>query len=117
MQLFAKYDVVKKVDMSSIYSQMSARRTGRNDRFVAHLEPNSIPVFSRYKFYNHVQSEKETLTVEQFLTDLKLLVRDEVSTEMIVFSTNSYKIREKLVNEAKYMTLDKTVIVKINRVE
>jgi len=44
--------------------------------------------------------------VEQFVTDLKLLVRDcsfkepdEMIRDRIVFGTNSRKIREKLINE------------------
>jgi len=44
------------------------------ERFANHVEPKCNPVFSRYKFHKRVQAESET--VEQFVTDLKLLVRD-----------------------------------------
>jgi len=54
--------------------------------------------------------------VEQFVTDLKLLVRecsfkepDEMIRDRIVFGTNSRKIREKLINEGKDLTLDKAI--------
>ena len=70
------------------------------------MEPKANPVFSLYKFHNRVQGEVET--VEQFLTDLKLLARDcafkepdEMIRNRIVFATNSHKIREKLINVGK----------------
>ena len=54
--------------------------------------------------------------MEQFVTDLKLLVRDcsfkepdEMIRDRIVFGTNSRKIREKLINEGKELSLDKAV--------
>ena len=81
------------------------------ERFANHVEPKCNPVFSRYK---RVQAESET--VEQFVTDLKLLVRDcsfkepdEMIRDRIVFGTNSRKIREKLINEGKELTLDKAI--------
>ena len=84
------------------------------ERFANHVEPKCNPVFSRYKFHKRVQAESET--VEQFVTDLKLLVRDcsfkepdEMIRDRIVFGTNSRKIREKLINEGKELTLDKAV--------
>ena len=52
--------------------------------------------------------------MEQFVTDLKLLARDcafkepdEMIRDRIVFGTNSHKIREKLINEGKDLSLDK----------
>lgn len=84
------------------------------ERFANHVEPKCNPVFSRYKFHKRVQAESET--VEHFVTDLKLLVRDcsfkepdEMIRDRIVFGTNSRKIREKLINEGKELTLDKAV--------
>ena len=84
------------------------------ERFANHVEPKCNPVFSRYKFHKRVQAESET--VEQFVTDLKLLVRDccfkepdEMIRDRIVFGTNSRKIREKLINEGKELTLDKAI--------
>ena len=84
------------------------------ERFTNHVEPKCNPVFSRYKFHKRIQAESET--VEQFVTDLKLLARDcsftepdEMIRDRIVFGTNSRKIREKLINEGKELTLDKAV--------
>ena len=78
------------------------------------MELKCTPAFSRYKFHKRVQTEAET--VEKFLTDLKLLVRecsckepDEVIRDRIVFGTNSRKIREKLINEGKDLPLDKAI--------
>ena len=42
------------------------------ERFANHVEQKCNPVFSRHKFHKRVQAESET--VEQFITDLKLLV-------------------------------------------
>ena len=60
------------------------------ERFANHVKPKSNPVFSRYKFHKSVQAESEA--VEQFVTDLKLLVRycsfkepDEMIRDRIVF--------------------------------
>jgi len=54
--------------------------------------------------------------MEKFMTDLKLLVKecsfkepDEMIRDRIVFGTNSRKIREKLINEGKDLTLDKAI--------
>ena len=44
------------------------------DRFEAQVEPKANTVFSRHKYHNRVYGEAET--VEQFVTDLKLLARD-----------------------------------------
>ena len=84
------------------------------ERFSNHVEPKCNPVFSRDKFHKRVQTEVET--VEKFVTDLKLLVRDcsfkepdEMIRDRIVFETNSRKIREKLINEGKDLALDKAI--------
>ena len=84
------------------------------ERFANHVEPKCNPVFSRYEFHKRVQAESET--VEQFVTDLKLLERDcsfkepdEMIRGRIVFGTNSRRIREKLINEGKELTLDKAL--------
>lgn len=78
-----------------------------------HVEPKCILVFSRYKFHKRVKAKSET--GKQFVTDLKLLVRecsfrepDEMIRDRIVFGTNSRKIWEKrFINESKDLTLDK----------
>ena len=52
--------------------------------------------------------------MKQFVTDLQLLARDcafkepdEMIRDRIVFGTNSHKIREKLINQGKDLTLHK----------
>ena len=84
------------------------------ERLASHVELKCNPVFSHYKFHKRVQAESQT--VEQFVTDLKLLVRDcsfkepdEMILDRTVFGTNSRRIREKLVNEGKELALDKAV--------
>ena len=79
------------------------------ERFANDVEPKCNPVFSRYKFHKRVQAESET--VKQFVTDLKLLVRDcslkepdEMIHDRIVFGKNSCKIREKLINGLRPLT-------------
>lgn len=47
------------------------------DRLEAHVEPKANTVFSWYKLHNCIEGEGET--VEQFVTDFKLLARDCVS--------------------------------------
>ena len=56
--------------------------------------------------------------VEQFVTNLKLPVGDfslkepdEPIRDKISFGTNSHKIREKLINEEKELTLDNAVYI------
>jgi len=78
------------------------------------VEPKLNPVVSHYKFHKRVQGESET--VEQFVTDLKFLLRDcsfnepdEMIRFRIVFGTNSRKIREKLINEGKELTIDRAL--------
>ena len=84
------------------------------ERFANHVEPICNLVFCRYKFHKRVQAESET--VEQFVTDLKLLVWEcsfkkpnEMICDRIVFGTNSLKIRGKLINEGKDLILDKAM--------
>ena len=79
------------------------------ERFSNHVEPKCNPLFSRYKFHKRVQTESET--VETFVTDLTLLVREcsfkepyEIIRDRIVFATSSRKIREKLIDESKDLT-------------
>ena len=44
------------------------------EKFESHVKPKSNQVFARYKFHKKVQQESEPF--EQFLTELKLLVKD-----------------------------------------
>ena len=66
-------------------------------------------VFARYKFHQKVQREGESF--EQFLTDLKLLVKDcgygdpdEMVRERVVIACHSTNTREKLVQEGSDFT-------------
>ena len=45
-----------------------------HDRFQAYAQPKSSPLFARYKLHNKVQEPGETR--QQFVTTLKLLVKD-----------------------------------------
>ena len=102
----------RKDEISSIRGQASAKRIRRNSQLTLNDfgGPKTNTVFCRYKFHNHAQSEVET--VEQFVTDLKLLARDcafkepdKMIRDRIVFGTNS----QKLINQGKDSTLDKAV--------
>ena len=44
------------------------------DRFQAYVQPKSNPIFARYKLHSQIQEPGET--VQQFVTALKLLVKD-----------------------------------------
>ncbi len=71
------------------------------DRFTAYVEPKANVIFARYKFHEKVQGEREPF--EQFVTDLRLLIKDcsyansdEMIRDRIVFGIHSPKVREKL---------------------
>ncbi len=44
------------------------------DRFTTYVEPKANVIFARYKFHEKVQGEREPF--EQFVTDLRLLIKD-----------------------------------------
>ena len=88
---------MRKGEISSIRGHVSAKRIRRNSRLTSGLKDMLNPVFCGYKFCNRIQSEVET--VEQFITDPKLLARDcafkdpdEMIRDRIVFGTNFHKI-------------------------
>ena len=67
-----------------------------------------------YKFHQKVQQEGESF--EQFLTDLKLLVKDcgygdpgEMVRDRVVIGCHATKTREKLIQEASDFTLEKAI--------
>ena len=72
------------------------------------------PIFARYKFHNEVQG---TDSFTAFLTHLRVSVKDcdygtnadEMIRNRIVFGINSSKIRQKLINVGKVLTLHKTI--------
>ncbi|KAK0141090.1 hypothetical protein N1851_021892 [Merluccius polli] len=84
------------------------------ERYEAYVLPKKNTIFSRYKFHEKVQGANETL--EQFATELKLLVKDcayanedEMVRDRIVFGIQSAKVREKLLSVGSDLTLDKTM--------
>lgn len=84
------------------------------DRFEAYVMPKSNVIFARYKFHEKVQGASEPF--EQFVTDLRLLVKDcnyanseEMIRDRIVFGIQSPKVREKLLNVGSDLTLDKAI--------
>ena len=87
-------------------------------RFKKHVQPTLNPIFARYQFNNEVQGSE---TIDSFVTRLRLKARDcsfdkpeEMIRDRIVFGTNSPKIREKLINVGKDLTLDKAVQISQN---
>ena len=78
-------------------------------KYEAYGKPKSNRVFARYKFHQKFQQESESF--EQFLTDLKLLVKDcgygdpdEMVRERVVIACHSTNTREKLVQEGSDFT-------------
>ena len=74
------------------------------------MKPKSNRVFARYKFHQKVQQEGESF--EQFLTDLKLLLKgcgygdpDEMVRDRVVIGCHATKTREKLTQEGSDLTL------------
>lgn len=83
-------------------------------KFEEYVKPKSNQVFSSYKFQCRVQSATESC--EEFVTDLKVLVKDcgyenpdRMVRDRIVFGTKSSKVREKLINEGSELTLEKAL--------
>jgi len=73
-------------------------------------------MFARYKFHQKVQQEGESF--EQFLTDLKLLVKDcgygdpdEIVRDRVIIGCHSAKTREKPIQEGSDLTLEKAISI------
>ena len=87
------------------------------DRFQAYVQPKSNPIFARYKLHSKIQEPGET--VQQFVTALKLLVKDceygqaedDIVRDRIVFGTKSAKVREKLIDIGSDLTLERAIEV------
>ena len=84
------------------------------DRFEAYAMPKTNVIFARYKFHEKIQGVNEPF--EQFVTDLRLLVKDcnyanseEMIRDRIVFGIHSPGVREKLLNVGSNLTLDKAI--------
>ncbi|CAC5365290.1 unnamed protein product [Mytilus coruscus] len=104
----------------NVYStwDMSAEDQKKLDKyyenFEAYVKPKSNQVFSSYKFQCRLQKTNETC--EEFVTDLKVLVKDcqyanpdRMVRDRIVFGTKSSEVREKLINEGSELTLEKAL--------
>lgn len=82
--------------------------------FKDYVRPKLNPIFARFKFHNELQGAD---SFTSFLTRLRVSVKDceygekadEMIRDRIVFGTNSSKIRQKLINVGKDLTLDQTV--------
>ena len=84
------------------------------EKFESHVKPKSNQVFARYKFHKKVQQESEPF--EQFLTELKLLVKDcgykdpdKMVRDRVVIRCCSQKVREKLIQEGSKLTLEQAI--------
>ena len=82
------------------------------EKFELYVKPRTNVIYNRYKFQSRSQSESELF--EQFVTDLKLLVKDctydkpdEMVRDRIVIGIRNTKIREKLISAGGDLTLVK----------
>ena len=79
--------------------------------------PNQTPFLARCKLHSKIQEPGET--VQQFVTALKLLVKDceygqaedDIVRDRIVFGTKSAKVREKLIDIGSDLTLERAIEV------
>ena len=78
------------------------------------MKPRSNKVFARYRSHLRVQQAGESF--EQFLTELKLLVKDcgyadpdEMVRDRVVIGCYSSKAREKLIDEGSDLILEKAI--------
>ena len=85
-------------------------------RFENYVKPRSNEVYNRYKFQTRSQNDPESF--DQFVTELKLLVKDcryhpeevnKVVRDRIVIGVRSNKIREKIINVGSDLTLEKAI--------
>lgn len=82
--------------------------------FEKHVKPKSNKIYSRYKFLSRVQKDSDTF--EEYLTELKLLVKDceykdadDMIRDAIVFGTKDHKVRAKCIDEGSDLTLEKAI--------
>ncbi|KAK2727803.1 hypothetical protein QYM36_008330 [Artemia franciscana] len=84
--------------------------------FKNHIEPSSNPIFERFKF--HKRNQKEFETIEQYITDLKLVAQncsysqqDEMVRDQLIFGLKNDRLRERLLAEGGSLTLDRAVLI------
>lgn len=87
-------------------------------QFNDYFSPQSNIIFARFKLYKEMQGDR---TIDEFLTILKTLAKDceytnteEMIRDKFVFSINSNQIRERLINEAGKLTLQKAIEIAQN---
>ena len=81
-------------------------------RLEGQVRPKGNPVFIKFKFHRRVQDSSET--EEEFVTTLQIIAQDcdfkdpeEMIRDRIVFGTNLFKVREKLIPNGAKLPLDK----------
>lgn len=84
------------------------------DLFEAYVMPKTNIIFAHYKFHDKVQAVGEPF--EQFVTDLRLLVKgcnytnsEEMIRDHVVFGIHSLRVREKQLCVGSDLTLDKAI--------
>lgn len=106
----------------SIYSTWEITDEGRKklktyfDAFEQYCKPRSNAIYARYRLRQRVQSQTEPF--EQFVTDLKVKIKDcgypeaitdEMVRDHIVFGIADNAVREKFIREGSDLTLQKTI--------
>lgn len=86
------------------------------DKFQAYVKPNTNLIYNRYKFHSRFQTEGESL--DQFVTDLKLLFKecnyqeaDNMVRDRLDTGIQNTKIREKLVNVGSSQSFYQTCLM------
>ncbi|XP_052783396.1 uncharacterized protein K02A2.6-like isoform X1 [Mya arenaria] len=86
------------------------------NQFENYCKPKSNRIYSRYIFKMKIQKDGESF--EQFVTDLRLLIKecdypedilDDMIRDHIVFGVRSVKLREKFISEGNGLTLQKSL--------
>ena len=91
------------------------------DKFQAYVQPKSNPIFARYKLHRKVQEPGKSC--QQFVTALKLLVKDceygqaevDIVRDRVMFGMKSAEVREKHIDTGADLTLEEAL--EILRVE
>ena len=88
------------------------------DRFQAYVQSKSNSVFARYRLHSKIQEPGET--VQQFVTALKLLVKDwrsHCARHNRVWHKIRQKVREKLIDTGSDLTLERaTEVARVDEV-
>lgn len=84
------------------------------EKLEEYVKPRTNVIYNRYRFQTRIQADTETF--DQFVTELKLMVRDcnydkgeDMVRDRIDIGVESHKIREKLINVGSDLTLQKAL--------